>query len=198
MFIKRIIANLLLRDGWIAQSIGFEKYLPIGRPEIAVKYLDAWGIDEIVLLDISATPNDRSIAETDIIKCADLCAVPFAVGGGLTNVDQMANAIRNGAEKVVLNSHAFDHPEIIDAGALRLGSQCIVVSIDVKQTADGQYEVFTHGGKHATGSDPIKWAREAQERGAGEILLNSIDRDGRKTGYDLGLIQMCAESFTFH
>lgn len=194
MYIKRIIANLLLKDGWVVQSIGFEKFLPIGRPEIAVKFLNAWDIDEIVLLDISATSHHRAIAEADITKCADLCTIPFAVGGGLSSVDQMANAIRNGAEKVVLNSRAVSNPDLIDAGAKRLGSQCIVISIDAKQNAGGEYEIFTHGGKQATGRDPIDWACEAQERGAGEILLNSIDRDGGKAGYDLDLIQSCAES----
>lgn len=194
MYIKRIIANLLLRDGWIVQSIGFEKFLPVGRPEIAVKFLSAWDIDEIVLLDISASSEGRVIADDDIIKCADLCAIPFAVGGGLSSVDQMASAIRNGAEKVVMNSYAVMQPELIDAGATRLGSQCIVISVDVKKMSDGHYEVFTHGGKVSTGRDPISWSIEAQERGAGEILINSIDHDGSKSGYDLELIRSCADS----
>ena len=189
MLKKRIIACLVVKDGIVAQSKHFQKYLPVGKPEIAVEFLNHWGIDEIVLLDIDATREKRGPNVALIRKVSDKCFVPLSVGGGIHTLDEMREVIRNGAEKVVINAAAVSNPELIKEAAKVLGSQCVVVSIDVRKKDHGGYEVFTHSGKIATGLDPADLAKKVQSLGAGEIFLNSIDNDGAKGGYDLTLIK---------
>lgn len=188
MLKPRILGAVLVKDGWAVQSIGFERFLPVGRPEVSVEYLDRYGVDEITLLDISATREGRG-PDTEMLKrCARRCHVPISVGGGVTTVDQMHELVRNGADKVVINTAALDTPALIAEGAHHFGNQCIVVAIDARKTAGGAYEVYSHCGAKPRGITPVEAAQAAVRQGAGEILIHAIDRDGRKTGYDLDLL----------
>jgi imidazole glycerol-phosphate synthase subunit HisF len=189
MLKKRLIASLVIKNGIVVQSIGFERYLPIGKPEITVDYLNQWGIDEIIMVDIDAAREGRCIDPELVKRVAKRCFVPLSVGGGITSVDQIHTLIHSGADKVSLNTQAFTTPSLIEEGARFFGSQCMVVSIDAKCSADGSYRAYTHGGKTDTALSPAALAQQAQAFGAGEILINSIDRDGHKNGYDIDLIR---------
>jgi len=189
MLKTRMVGVLVVKDDLVVQSLGFERYLPVGVPSIAVDYLNRWGIDEIVLLDIHASLEGRGPRFEKIAEYAKHAQVPFAVGGGIAETHDIDRIIRSGADKVVLNTAVASHPSLIADGARRYGNQCIVVSIDARQHADGRYEVYTNAGRRPTGMTPAEWARVAEEHGAGEILLNSIDRDGSKRGYDAALIE---------
>lgn len=194
MLKKRLVGCVLVRDGIVVQSLGFERYLPVGRVSITLEFLNQWGIDEIVLLDMTAgrrgTGPDADLVRTSTTKCF----VPLTVGGGIRTVEHMDALMHAGADKIALNEAAIDTPELITAGAARYGNQCIVVSIDAKRTAPGRFEVFTGGGRRPTGLSPVDVARQSVDRGAGEILLTSIDRDGAKTGYDLELVDQLADA----
>jgi cyclase len=189
MLKKRLIATLVIKNGIVVQSIGFERYLPIGKPEITVDYLNQWGVDEIIMVDIDASREGRCIDPELIKRVSKRCFVPLSVGGGITSVEQIHTLIHSGADKVALNTQAFLNPSLIEEGARFFGSQCMVVSIDAKRSADGSYRAYTDGGKTDTRLSPVELAGEAQKYGAGEILINSIDRDGRKNGYDIDLIR---------
>jgi cyclase len=180
---------LIIKQGIVVQSIKFRQYLPVGVPTIAVEYLNRWGIDEIVLLDIDATPQKRRPRYEKVVEYSKYCQVPLGVGGGITEISDIENLIRSGADKVVINTGALENPDLINQGARLFGNQSIVVAIDVRQCNQERYEVFTHSGTRPTGTDPFEWAKIAEDRGAGEIFLNSIDRDGSKKGYDLELIE---------
>lgn len=196
MLKHRLVACLTLKEGRIVQSIGFEKYLPIGKPEITVEFLNNWGIDEIVVLDINATQERRPIDIELIRKISKKCFVPLTVGGGITTVEEMKELIRNGADKICINASAIKNPKLIQEASQVLGSQCVVVSLDAKKNNHGEYEIFTHSGKKATGINPQDFAQKAEALGAGEIFITSITRDGSKQGYDLELIKevSCAVS----
>ena len=187
MLKTRIIAVVVVKNGIAVQSICFDRYLPIGSPAIAVEYLDKWGISEIVLLDIDATSQRRTIHRELVEKCARKIFVPLTVGGGIGKIEDIEECIRCGADKVSLNWTAVNAPELISQGARLFGSQCIVVSIDARQTGAGCYEAVTHSGKRGTGMSPVELAKRAEDMGAGEILINSTDRDGSKKGYDHNL-----------
>ena len=180
MLKPRVIAVVLVKDGTVVQSIGFRRYLPVGKPEIAISYLDRWGIDEIVVLHIDGKPAS---ADT-VASYSRHCAVPLSVGGGVRDAATVQRIIQAGADKIVLNSAAVANPALISEAAERFGEQCVVVSIDAR---GGMAHV--NGGKQAVGLEAATLARQCAERGAGEILVNSIDRDGSKTGYDLELIR---------
>jgi cyclase len=184
----RVVAVLVVKDGIVVQSIGFGRYLPVGVPSIAVEYLNRWGIDEIVLLDIHATPENRRPGSELIAIYSRHAQVPFAVGGGIRDDHDIDRIIRSGADKVVVNTAAVENPALITEGARRYGNQCIVVSIDAREVSPGRYEAFTRSGRQGTGHTPADLARLAEEHGAGEILLTSIDRDGSKRGYDAELV----------
>src|SRR5204863_2590552 len=154
---------------------------PVGR---ALRY-DEQGADEIVLFDITATAHGRGTMVEVIQRAADQCFMPLTVGGGLRSVEDMYTMLRAGADKISINSSALARPELIREGAEKFGSQCIVVSLDAKQVAPEKWEVFSHGGRKPTGLDAVEWARRAVALGAGEIVLNSIDADGTKAGFDL-------------
>lgn len=200
MLKKRLIVCLLLRNGIIVQSKGFKRYQNLGNPTTIVQRLSDWCCDELVYLDISAqpeydlrrddlkAPNRRSIRDiiTDVAAC---CFMPLAFGGGVKTIDDILLRIRAGADKVVVNTAALESPDFIAQGAREFGSQCMVVSIDALKTGDRDWEVYKQGGRVPTGWAPVDWAREAEQRGAGEIFLNSIDRDGAGTGYDLELLR---------
>lgn len=194
MLKKRLIACLLLRDGLIVQSFGFNRYLPIGRPRFSIEFVNKWDVDEILLLDISASPEGRG-PNTEVLETLSrFCYVPLTVGGGICNVDNVRSVVRAGADKVSVNAHAIVRPKLISEIADVFGSQCVVVAMDCRRGTDGSYQVYTHSGSRATGLAPELWARRCAELGAGEIFLNSIDRDGSRQGYDVDLIQRVSAS----
>ncbi len=196
MLKKRLIASLIVRQGIVVQSVGFETYLPVGKPDIAVEYLSRWGIDEIVLLDMDATAEGRGPRFGMVASVSKKCFVPLTVGGGVHTMADIKRLIREGADKVSLHTAAFKTPDLIQEAANVFGNQCIVVSVDVRKHADGRYEVFINSGKTPTGLSPVDMAKKAERYGAGEILLNSIDRDGSKAGYDVELIRQVSAAVT--
>ena len=194
MLKKRILASLVVKDGIVVQSLGFNRYLPVGKPEIAVDYLNRWGIDEIAVTVIDA--SRRGVVEVDLVRrLSDFCQVPLAYGGGLRNVEQVTEIIQAGADKVILNSAILENTHLISQCADRFGDQCVIASIDAKKTTKG-YGVWSHlQGKTLT-LTPETFAVKAAQAGAGEILLNSVDRDGSKLGYDLELAEKVAKAVT--
>jgi len=194
MLKKRVIAEVIVRHGIVVQSLGFRRYLPIGRPSIAVEFLNAWGADEIVLLDITATREGRSITERMITDAARNCRVPLTIGGGLGTIDDIKMAVHSGADKVVINTAAVKVPCLITEASRIFGRQCIVVSIDASRQADGRHEVFLDSGCAATGLDAVVHATKCAEIGAGEILITSIDRDGSKAGFDIELVAQVSDA----
>ncbi len=193
MLKKRLIPCILVRDGLVVQSINFKRYLPIGRPKIAIEYFNRWDVDEIVVLDISANKHDVDYLVELIGHISKIAFIPLSVGGGIQSTDDIEKLLKAGADKVCINTQAVLRPEFIRDAALIFGSQEIIVSIDVKRNDCGDYEVFIHGGKESTGLHPVEWSQKAEELGAGEILLNSIDQDGTKVGYDVNLIRNVAD-----
>jgi len=194
MLKKRLVVCLLIRDGLIVQSIGFKRYLPIGRPRFPIEFVVKWDVDEIVLLDMSATPGGRTPDNGLLEQLSRSCFVPLTVGGGIKSVDDVRRITRVGADKVAINTHAVERPRLVSEIADIFGSQCVVVSIDCRREQDGSYQVYTHSGSRPTGLRPDDWARQVEALGAGEIFLNSIDQDGSKQGYDLELIRQVSDS----
>ena len=189
MLKKRLIACLVVRDGLIVQSIAFDRYLPIGRPKIAIEFVARWDVDEILVLDMSATRQGRG-PDLDVIGMAvERCFVPLTIGGGIRSLSQVQDVMRAGADKIAINTMAIESPDFISRCADAYGSQCIVVSVDARETEPGRYEVFADSGTRATGHEAAAWAAEVERYGAGEIFINSIDRDGSKQGYDVELIR---------
>jgi cyclase len=189
MLKHRLVACLLMREGLIVQSLGFKRWLPIGRPRFPIEFVVRWDVDEIVLLDMSASGESRGPDPAVLEMLSRSCYVPLTVGGGLRTVDDVKRVIRAGADKACVNTHAVARPELIHDIADRFGSQCVVVSMDCRREADGRYQVYTASGTRATGMTPLEWAQRAEKLGAGEIFLNSIDRDGSRQGYDIDLIR---------
>jgi cyclase len=191
---KRLVACLLIREGLIVQSVGFNRYLPIGHPKFPIEFVVKWDVDEIVLLDMSATAENRA-PDTEVLEILSRsCFVPLTVGGGIKSVDDVRRITRAGADKVAINAHAVARPGLISEVADVFGRQCVVVSIDCRRESDGDYRVYTHSGSKPTGMEVVAWARQVEKLGAGEIFLNSIDRDGSKKGYDLDLIRGVSEA----
>ena len=186
---KRLIACLLMRDGLIVQSIGFGRYLPIGRPKFPIEFVARWDVDEIVLLDMSATSQGRGPDLSVLEALSRSSFVPLTVGGGIRSADDVRRIIAAGADKVAVNAHAVERPAVITEIADQFGSQCVVVSMDCRREADGTYQVYTRSGSMRTEMTASDWAARVEALGAGEILVNSIDRDGSKLGYDLELIR---------
>lgn len=187
MLKKRIAATLIVKDGIVVQSINFHKYLPVGKPSIAIEFLNLWGIDEIILLDISATRNGKE-PDYELIKNASRkCYVPLTVGGGISKVKHIEHLMQCGADKVSLNSSSISNPQLISEAAHIFGDQCVVVSIDAVQTENG-YRVYDYLSKKPLKLAPDDWAIKAQDFGAGEIYINSVNRDGSYKGYDIELI----------
>jgi len=194
MYAQRIIPCLDIKDGRVVKGINFVDLKDAGDPvECAVAY-EAAGADEIVFLDITATSDGRKTV-ADLVKAvASRVFIPITVGGGIRTSEDIRTLLRAGADKVSLNSAAVKRPELIAEGAKDFGSQSIVAAIDAKRKADGSWEVYTAGGRTATGLDVIEWAKETERLGAGEILLTSMDRDGTKSGYDLELTYAVSSS----
>ncbi|PAF19274.1 imidazole glycerol phosphate synthase subunit HisF [Terribacillus saccharophilus] len=186
MIAKRIIPCLDVKDGTVVKGTNFVSLRELGDPVAMAAAYSKSGADEIVFLDISATHEGRATMMDIVRQTALHVFVPFTVGGGVRSLDDMTTMLQAGADKVAINSAAVAEPALITKGAEKFGSQCIVVAIDAKRFEDG-WHVVTHGGRKDTGIDAIEWAKEAEARGAGEILLTSMDADGVKTGYDLSL-----------
>jgi cyclase len=198
MLAKRVIPCLDVHDGQVTRGVRFgqaEKgeLRNVGDPvELALRYNEQ-GADEMVFFDITASAHGRATMVNVIEKAADQCFMPLTVGGGLRSVDDMYLMLRAGADKISINSSALANPELIEAGSEKFGSQCIVVSIDARKTGPDKWEVFSHGGRKATGLDAVEWAQRAVALGAGEIVLNSIDADGTKAGFDLQITRRISE-----
>ncbi|MGI8892278.1 MAG: imidazole glycerol phosphate synthase subunit HisF [Bacteroidia bacterium] len=192
MLKKRVAATVVVKEGIAVQSILFQKYLPLGKPAIAIEFLNTWGIDEIILLDISASKRNAAPDYAMVKKAAEKCYVPLTVGGGITTLDHISELLHCGADKIALNQAALLYPELISEAAHVFGDQCIVVSIDAIKTKDG-YRVYDYLEKKVLDITPQYFAKESIEKGAGEILINSVDRDGTYLGFDNDLINsVCA------
>jgi len=192
MLKKRIIANLTLLNGIVVQSKGFNKYLPIGKPEIAVEFLNQWGIDEIIISDISAS-SESSEPLFDVYKNLSFkCNVPLTIGGGIKSIDDIRGLLNVGADKILINSYALSKPDFISKAASIFGNQCVIVAIDAIKNQDSNYLVYDHISRKATTKNLFDWAKEASELGAGELFINSVDNDGSYTGYDLILAKQIA------
>ncbi|MBH8606304.1 imidazole glycerol phosphate synthase subunit HisF [Thermoactinomyces sp. CICC 10521] len=188
MITKRIIPCLDVKDGRVVKGVSFVNLRDAGDPvELAAEY-DRQRADELVFLDISASHEGRKTMRDVVRRAAGELSIPFTVGGGIGSVEDMFEILRAGADKVSINTSAILNPELIEEGARRFGSQCIVVAIDAKYDPDaGDWFVYTHGGRNHTGKRALDWAKEAVDRGAGEFLLTSMDQDGQKNGFDLPL-----------
>ncbi|HRZ86950.1 MAG TPA: imidazole glycerol phosphate synthase subunit HisF [bacterium] len=196
MLAKRIIPCLDVKDGRVVKGTKFVDLRDAGDPvEIAAQY-DREGADELVFLDITASHEKRGIMLDVVRRTAERAFMPVTVGGGIRTVDDMNELLGSGADKVSINTTAVNDPGLIDRSSKRFGAQCIVVAIDAKRKAGGApaWEVFTHGGRTPAGKDAVEWAREAERRGAGEILLTSMDADGTKAGYDIELTRAVSEA----
>lgn len=189
MLKPRIIPCLDIKNGRVVKGVNFENLIDAGDPVSQAKFYYEQGADELCLLDISASEENRDIILDVVRKVAKACFIPFTVGGGIREVQDFSNLLKSGADKVSVNSAAIRNPDLISEAALKFGSQCVVVAVDAKKTAAGNYEIFTHGGKKTTGIDAIQWMKKVEQLGAGEILLTSMDRDGTKSGYDLELLK---------
>ena len=193
MLTRRLIVCLDVAGGRVVKGVQFESLRDVGDPvELAERY-EREGADEIVFLDISASSEERATLLELARRTAERLFVPLTIGGGIRTADDVGRALRAGADKTSLNSSAIDRPEVLTEAAERFGAQCIVASIDARREGDG-WRVYSRGGRVATGLDAVEWARECVERGAGEIMLTSIDQDGARTGYDLALTRAVADA----
>ena len=189
----RIIPTLLWKNFGLVKGIGFDSWRRVGPVLPAIKVYNTRDVDELVLVDITASRDESEPDVDSVHDFADECFVPFTVGGGITNIEQIQHLLRAGADKISINSAAYANPLFVEHAAKRFGSQCVVASIDVRRLEDGSYRCFSHSGSATTGRRPEEWAKELEDRGAGEILITSIDRDGTMQGYDLALIERIAK-----
>ncbi|MDP2793496.1 MAG: imidazole glycerol phosphate synthase subunit HisF [Sulfurisoma sp.] len=194
MLAKRIIPCLDVKAGRVVKGVNFVSLRDAGDPvEIARRY-DEQGADEITFLDITASSDERDIILHIVEACAEQVFIPLTVGGGVRKVEDVRRLLNAGADKVSMNTAAVQNPDLVAESSAKVGSQCIVVAIDAKQTSPGKWEVFTHGGRNNTHLDAIAWAQHVASLGAGEILLTSMDRDGTKNGFDLALTRGVSEA----
>lgn len=194
MLAKRIIPCLDVHAGRVVKGVNFVDLQDAGDPVEMAAFYDKEGADELVFLDITASAEERNIMYEVARRTAEQVFIPFTVGGGLRNVDDIRNMLKAGADKISLNTAAVKTPSLVMEGARKFGSQCIVVAIDARQAGPDQWEVFINGGRTGTGLDAVWWAKRVEGLGAGEILLTSMDKDGTKDGYDIGLTQAISES----
>jgi cyclase len=189
----RVIPCLDVKDGRVVKGVNFVALRDAGDPVEQAALYDAAGADELTFLDITASHENRDTILDVVARTAARVFLPFTVGGGIRSVADMRRLLLAGADKCSVNSAAVARPELVAEAAEKFGSQCVVVAVDAKQAAPGRWEVFTHGGRHGTGLDAVAWCRQVAERGAGEILLTSMDRDGTGQGFDLDLLRaVCA------
>lgn len=189
----RIIPTLLYKGTQLVKGKGFDSWRPVGSPMQAVKVYNMREVDELIFLDIRATGDGRSTDFALIDDLADECFMPLTVGGGIRSVNDVRTLLSVGADKIALNSALYELPDLVTQIAASFGSQCVVASIDARKIGNG-YECFSHSGTVATGKDPVSTAKEAEARGAGEILITSIDRDGTMEGYDVELTRLVSEA----
>ncbi|ANU53604.1 imidazole glycerol phosphate synthase subunit HisF [Acutalibacter muris] len=194
MYAKRIIPCLDIKDGRVVKGTNFLSLRDAGDPVEAAALYDSQGADELVFLDINASADNRDIVTHMVERVAERIFIPFTVGGGIRRVEDFTAILRAGADKVSVNSAALQRPELIREAAGVFGSQCVVVAMDAKRRPGGGWTLYLNGGRIDTGRDAVEWAKEAEELGAGEILLTSMDRDGVKTGYDLELTRAVSEA----
>lgn len=194
MLTRRVIVCLDVKGGRVVKGVNFVGLRDVGDPVALSERYEAEGADEITFLDISASAEERATLLDVARRTAERLFIPLTIGGGVRTADDVARALRAGADKVSLNSAAVTNPEVLTAAADRFGAQCVVASIDAKQNADGIYKVWVKGGREETPLEAVAWAQECVARGAGEILLTSIDRDGARIGYDLAITRAVADA----
>jgi len=194
MLKARVIPCLDVKDGRVVKGVNFVDLRDAGDPVEAARAYDAAGADELCFLDITASHEERAIIFDVVARTAEQCFMPLTVGGGVRTVDDVRKLLLAGADKVSINTAAVDNPDFVRAAAEKFGSQCIVVAIDAKDVAPGKWEIFTHGGRKATGIAAVDFAKQVTELGAGEILLTSMDRDGSKAGYNIPLTRAVADA----
>lgn len=184
----RVIPTLLWKNLGLVKGASFNSWRRVGSVLPAIKVYNTRDVDELILVDITASQEQQPPDHESVSDFSDECFVPLTVGGGITSVEHITQLLKSGADKICINSAAYADPALIDQAAARFGAQCVIASIDVKETEPGRYECYSHAGTLATGRDPVSWARELAARGAGEILITSIDLDGTMRGYDLKLV----------
>jgi len=194
MLKTRVIPCLDVAEGRVVKGVNFVDLIDAGDPVEAARAYDAAGADELCFLDIHATHENRGTMYDLATRTAEQCFMPLTIGGGVRGVEDVRNLLLAGADKVSFNSAAVADPDVVARAADRFGSQCIVVAIDAKTVAPGRWQIFTHGGRRATGVDAVDFARTVAAKGAGEILLTSMDRDGTKSGFNLALTRAVAEA----
>lgn len=194
MHTKRIIPCLDVKDGRVVKGINFVDLKDAGDPVSVAKAYDEAGADEVVFLDITASSDNRDTVVDMVRAVAANVFIPFTVGGGIRTVEDFKLLLREGADKISINSSAIDNPNLISEAASQFGSQCVVVAIDAKRRDDGGWNIYKHGGRIDCGIDAVNWAIEAEKRGAGEILLTSMDCDGTKSGYDIELTRAISDA----
>jgi cyclase len=192
----RIIPCLDVKDGRVVKGVNFVDLKDAGDPVEQAKLYDSEGADELCFLDITASHENRGTLFDVVARTAEQCFMPLTVGGGVRTTEDIRKLLLAGADKVSIMTAAVKNPEFVKQAAEKFGSQCIVVALDAKQTAPGRFEIFTHGGRNATGIDAVDWAKRMVNHGAGEILLTSMDRDGTKSGYDIALTRAVADAVT--
>ncbi len=190
----RVIPCLDVKDGRVVKGVHFVNLKDAGDPVEQAKIYDAEGADELCFLDITASSENRATLYDAVRRTAEQCFMPLTVGGGVRSVEDIRTLLLAGADKTSINTAAVARPDLVREAAEKFGSQCIVVAIDAKASGPGKWEVFTHGGRQATGIDAVDWAKRMTQSGAGEILLTSMDRDGTKLGFDLGLTREVADA----
>ena len=194
MLKARVIPCLDVKDGRVVKGVNFVDLRDAGDPVEAARAYDAAGADELCFLDITASHEERAIIFDVVRRTAEQCFMPLTVGGGVRTVDDVRQLLLAGADKVSINTAAVFDPDFVRVASAKFGNQCIVVAIDAKQVAPGKWEIFTHGGRKATGIDAVEYAQKVADLGAGEILLTSMDRDGVKSGYDIALTRAVADA----
>ena len=194
MHTKRIIPCLDVKDGRVVKGINFVDLKDAGDPVETAAAYDRAGADELVFLDITASSDNRATVADMVRRVAEKVFIPFTVGGGIRTVEDFKLLLREGADKIAINSAAIMHPELIAEAADKFGSQCVVVAIDAKRCADGSFHIYKNGGRIDMGIDAIEWAVKAESLGAGEILLTSMDCDGTKAGYDIALTKAVSQA----
>ena len=196
MLTRRIIPCLDVKDGRVVKGTGFVDLRDAGDPVEQAAVYDAQGADELCFLDISASPEGKATIVDIVARTADQLFIPLTVGGGVRTTLDAERLLRAGADKIAINTAALRRPGLIDECAARFGNQAIVIAIDAKRRGDGTWEVYSHGGRTPEGQDALAWSREVADRGAGELLLTSMDRDGTGSGYDLELVRAVVDAVT--
>ena len=191
---KRIIPALDINNGRVVKCVQFENMKDAGDPVERATFYDKAGADELVFLDITASHERREMVSELASRVCEEAFIPFTVGGGIRSIADMAGVLSAGADKIFINTAAFENPELIKEGSQNFGVQCIVVAMDAKKREENDWQVFLHGGRTPTGKNVIEWAREVESLGAGEILLTSMDGDGTQAGYDIPLTRAVAEA----